>query len=597
MDAELAPGDQVADYRVEALHARGGMAVVYRARSLRLGRRVALKVLAGELAADERFQHRFARESELAASIEHPNIVPVYEASRADGAFFIAMRYIDGPTLREVFEQEGTLSVERTVALLAQVAGALDAAHKRGVIHRDIKPANLLMVPAGAADGTDLVYVTDFGLTRRSEPEADGGGPRPTCETPTGPTGPTGPTAAELASGGWAPRALRDRSGASGHTELTEYGSFLGTIDYVAPEQIRDEAIGPASDQYALACVAYRALTGVTPFEADTGTAVLYGHLLHEPPPVTGHRPDLPRDIDAVLAKALAKDPAERYSSCRQFVADLGGVVADAGHGLRRGGRARPLLVAGLTSAAVLGLGATLLPQIRPSAQPPPAVSLPFAVESYPEVGVRVVRTWTLTGNDGSRLTGVLRLTRAPRLPGHEVAATLTEWLPAELGPRRDVVAKPSSVQLVGSAGGTGALRYAVAEGSTTVTYRLRVPSGPVTVDRLQRWAAAQRRSATAAPGPAAPRRVSSLQITPAIMTLAVGGVPHRLKLSGRYADGSPAPDEDLEASRFTVQPAEVVSVDRAGTVTPTAAGRARVTVRLGELTASETVLVKPAPR
>lgn len=603
MDAELAPGDQIADYRIESLHARGGMALVYRARSVRLGRRVALKVLAGQLARDERFQHRFKRESELAASIEHPNIVPVFEASQADGAFYIAMRYIDGPTLREVFDEEGTLSIERTVELLAQVAGALDAAHKRGLIHRDVKPANLLMVPGGAADGTDLVYVTDFGLTRRSdaEPEPESGrepGSYWQQEATATPDRSWLPVPrSDPAPGSWTPRPLRKLSGEAGATELTECGSFLGTIDYVAPEQIRGEEIGPAADQYALACVAYRALTGVTPFDGETDAAVLYGHLLHPAPPVTRHRPDLRPGVDDVLGRALAKQPADRYRTCRAFVSALGSAVPDEDTHAPRRPRIRSVVAAALTFLVALILGATLIPQPGPSAEAPSRVSLPFPSESYPELGVQVHRHWTLDGDGGSQLTGVLRFTTdatqnagAPAEP-----LTVTEFLPDELGPRRQVTTTPAAVQRLGAPGATEGLRYVVPPGTSTLTYRVTLPEGPVTVERLQRWAAAQQLRALAMQGAGGPLRVASLHIAPATMTLAVGGVPHRLKVSGRYPDGSEVPDDALGRYRFAVQPDQLVSIDRSGTVTPEAAGRARITVHLGPLTASGTVVVTPS--
>ncbi|WP_328853960.1 protein kinase [Microbispora hainanensis] len=264
-------GRQLGDYTVEAVVGRGGMATVYRARDQRLGRAVALKVLAPQLAHDDRFRDRFVRESRMVASIDHPNIIPVYEAGERDDLLFIAMRYVEGSDLRKLVQSEGPLPVGRANPLFVQIASALDAAHAHGLVHRDVKPANILVTQA------DHVYLTDFGLTKSSSAEAG----------------------------------------------LTSHGHFMGTPRYVAPEQIRGLPVDGRSDLYAFACVVYEALAGQPPFQRDTELALLYAHVSHDPPPLTPYRPDLPHAVNAVLTRALAKSPAERFETCQAFVSAL----------------------------------------------------------------------------------------------------------------------------------------------------------------------------------------------------------------------------------------------------------------------------------
>jgi DNA-binding beta-propeller fold protein YncE len=258
MSAELAAGADVAGYRVEALVGRGGMGVVYRAHDLALERPVALKVLSPELADDDAFRGRFLRESRLAASLDHPSVVPVYDAGEARGDLYIAMRYVEGTDLKELLAA-GPLDPERALALLAPVASALDAAHARGLVHRDVKPSNVLV----SAEGH--VYLADFGLTRR------------------------------LGEAG---------------TSLGVQRS-LGTVAYVAPEQIRGEDVDGRADVYSLACVLHECLTGSPPF-VGSDAAVLFAHLEQEPPAAAG--------VEAVLRAALAKTPEERFATCGELV-------------------------------------------------------------------------------------------------------------------------------------------------------------------------------------------------------------------------------------------------------------------------------------
>jgi serine/threonine protein kinase/Tol biopolymer transport system component/DNA-binding SARP family transcriptional activator len=279
---DLPPGTEFAGYRIEAVLGRGGMSVVYLAEHLALGRKVALKLLAPQLADDDRFRERFVRESRIAAGMEHPNIVPIYEAGEAEGFLFIAMRYVPGTDLGRLIRREGTLDPGRALWIVRETASALDAAHGRGLVHRDVKPGNILVVPGEGSEGRDLVYLSDFGLTKRLE---------------------------------------------SGTAGITQTGQFVGTVDYVAPEQIEGKQIDARADVYALACVLFECLTGRVPYERDTQVAALYAHLGEKPPPLTISRPDLPATIDAVVAKALSKTSEGRYATCGEFATAVRGTL------------------------------------------------------------------------------------------------------------------------------------------------------------------------------------------------------------------------------------------------------------------------------
>ncbi|MFJ8045146.1 serine/threonine-protein kinase [Kitasatospora sp. NPDC096147] len=270
-------GQQLGGYRLEKIVGRGGMAVVYRAEDLRLGRTVAVKLLAPELARNDVFRERFARESRAAAAIDHPHIVPVYEAGDADGVLYIAMRYVRGRDLRALLDRQGPLTVRQAVRITAQVASALDAAHAHQLVHRDVKPGNVLVAEGTDSDHPEHVYLTDFGLTKKS----------------------------------------------LSLTGLTTVGQFVGTLDYVAPEQISGRPVDGRCDVYSLGCVVYEELTGAPPFRREDDLALLWAHLHDEAPSVRELRPDLPVGLDGVLGRALAKEPEQRYGSCLEFVAAL----------------------------------------------------------------------------------------------------------------------------------------------------------------------------------------------------------------------------------------------------------------------------------
>ena len=267
-------GTVFAGYRIEALLGRGGMGVVYRAENPRLGNVVALKLLPPDLAEDESFRERFVRESRTAASIAHPHIIPIYDAGDAEGLLYIAMRHIEGPDLKELTRDRDNIASSRILRIGAQVASALDAAHARGLIHRDVKPANIL-VEAGA-NGEDHAYLADFGLTKHVE----------------------------------------SRSG------ITGSGQFVGTIDYMAPEQIEGRQVDARVDVYALGCVLFECLAGAPPYRRDTDVAVLWAHMRDDPPRLSEDT-GLPGAVDEVFAKALAKDADDRFSSCGDLVEDL----------------------------------------------------------------------------------------------------------------------------------------------------------------------------------------------------------------------------------------------------------------------------------
>ena len=264
-------GSRIAGYRLEEEIGAGGMAVVFRALDERLDRFVALKLLTPWLAADEDFRHRFLRESRAAAAVDDPHIIPVYEAGEASGVLFISMRYVSGGSVRDLMKREGPLPAARAAAVISPVASALDAAHAAGLVHRDVKPANMLV--DSRPGRPDHVYLADFGLSKAGSPSV----------------------------------------------RLTRTGMFLGTVAYMAPEQIEGREVDGRTDQYALACSAFELLSGVVPFERDQDMAVIYAHLSLPPPSLASRRPDLPPAADDVLARAMAKVPQDRYPSCREF--------------------------------------------------------------------------------------------------------------------------------------------------------------------------------------------------------------------------------------------------------------------------------------
>ena len=287
----------VGSYRIEAPLGRGGMGAVYLAEHVHLKRRVALKVLPPGLADDPDFRERFIRESQLAASIDHPNVMPVYDADDEDGVLYIAMRYVDGSDLKHVLSRDGELGPERTMDIISQVASGLDAAHARGLVHRDVKPANVMIEAE-----TGRVFVTDFGI-------------------------------AKLAS----------------MTGITRTGSFLGTIEYASPEQFEGKVLDRRSDVYSLGCMLFHCLAGHPPYVRDTDVAVMHAHMMDPPPRLADVAPGLPSAVDAVVTKAMAKRRDDRYPTAgdvagalRNALGPAGETVPAAGLSAASTGAARP---------------------------------------------------------------------------------------------------------------------------------------------------------------------------------------------------------------------------------------------------------------
>jgi predicted Ser/Thr protein kinase len=312
------------EYRIEGLLARGGMGVIYRATQLGvLNRAVALKVIAPELAGDPAFRERFLNESQIAASLDHPNVVPIYEALEDDGLLFVTMRLIDGTDLRVQIERGGALEPRRAVRLIAQVASALDTAHARGLVHRDIKSANVLITGSGE---DEHAYLTDFGLAKHAA----------------------------------------DTKG------MTQSGMFVGTVDYAAPEQIEGEAVDARTDVYALGCVLFEALTGRVPYESTTLTKAMLAHVRDPVPRLSEVAPHLPPLLGEVIERAMAKSPADRFHSA--------GDLAKAARGALEG---RPFREAGVTVATGdAAPGATIVSKDAPRTVEAPTPAPPATVQA-----------------------------------------------------------------------------------------------------------------------------------------------------------------------------------------------------------------------
>jgi hypothetical protein len=263
---ELSPGDEFAGYRIERRLGRGGMGVLYLAVEPGLERHVALKLIAPEAAADEVFTRRFAEESRVAASIEHPNVVPIYAAGREGEVPFIAMRYVSGADLAQRLAREGRLEPRAAVELIAQIGNGLDAIHAAGLVHRDVKPANVLL---SGGDRAEHAYITDFGVARNVSTESG----------------------------------------------LTQTGRFVGTLDYVAPEQISGGAVDARADVYALGCLLFKLLTGEVPFPKESEAARLFAHLNDPPPAPSLYVPAVSMALDDVAIRAMSKGPEDRYPS------------------------------------------------------------------------------------------------------------------------------------------------------------------------------------------------------------------------------------------------------------------------------------------
>jgi YVTN family beta-propeller protein len=419
MTVSVGPGSTFAGYRVEGLIGRGGMGVVFKATDLSLERPVALKLIAPELAQDDRFKARFLREPRLAAALDHPNVVPIYEAGDSDGQLYLVMRYVEGSDLKAVLEEAHRLAPERAIRVLTQVAAALDAAHRRGLVHRDVKPGNVLL------DQDDNVYLTDFGISKQVD-------------------------------------------GASADT-----GRMVGTLNYLSPEQIRGEAVDGRSDAYALACILYECLAGRPPFSRETEAQTLWAHMHDAPPSLRGHPA-----LDPVLLKGLAKDKEDRYASCAELVeaaASAFGLSAPVHRprsqaGIRLLRRGRAMLAAGLFLLAA-AIAAVIVPLIVDEDSAPEAtgntlVAIDAAtnrvVKQVPvgatptDVAVGAGAAWTLSGDEKtvSRLdlaNGTLRTFSAGPHPVEFAVSDDALWVAQAAGREAnlasyDAVTSPTTV-------------------------------------------------------------------------------------------------------------------------------------------------------
>ena len=332
LTGEFGAGAQLGGFVIERVAGRGGMGVVYRAKQLRPSRTVALKVVSPEFAGDAEFRSRFEHECEIAASIEHSNVIPVYEVGDAAGLLYIAMRYVEGTDLRAVITTEGRLSPARAGGILSQLAAALDAAHAHGLVHRDVKPANVLLAREG---DREQVYLTDFGLAK--------------------------------------PASSPGR---------TRVGAFVGTLDYAAPEQLQGQRVDARTDVYAAGCLLYEMLTGRVPFEQEHEASIIYAHMTSPPPSARALVPDLPPGIDAVIARAMAKNPDERYPSAgdlgRAAIAAVSGEWATESERSVAVGRAAPATEVGPPPAAAPAATAGPPSAVAPAAAAgPPSAAAP----------------------------------------------------------------------------------------------------------------------------------------------------------------------------------------------------------------------------
>jgi len=342
LNGGLEPGSVIGGYRIESRVARGGMGVIYRATQLELERTVAVKLVAPELAHDEAFRERFKREARLAASLDHPNILPVYEAGEVDGRLFLAMRFVVGTDLDTLIRREGRLAPDRAVAILTQVAGALDAAHSRGLVHRDVKPGNILIAEEY---GEERAYLTDFGLTK------------------------------SMATG----------------AHLTRTGYVVGTLDYVAPEQVQGGTVDGRADTYALACVLYRAVTGTVPFDRPGDVAKMWAHLNDPPPSASMTTPSVSPELDAVIRRGMSKRAEERFASAGEFARAARAAVGIGAAAVGAGGDAAG--AGPLDRTEVSAIPQAPPPAPTPAPPPAPTPAPPPAPPPAPTPAARTSRT------------------------------------------------------------------------------------------------------------------------------------------------------------------------------------------------------------
>ncbi len=627
--AGFAPGARISGYLLEEQIGRGGMAVVFRARDERLNRLVALKILAPVLAEDDAFRQRFILESQAAAAVDDPNIIPVYEAGEADGALFIATRLVRGGDLRTLVAQHGPLSPVRAEWILSAVASALDAAHASGLIHRDVKPANMLLETRSGRP--DHVYLTDFGVSK----------------------------------------AALDASG------LTGTGQFIGTVDYAAPEQIQGWHVDGRTDQYALGCSAFELLCGRPPFFGRQLVAAMYAQVSEPPPAASSLRQRLPGEVDDVLARVLAKAPEDRYPSCEDFASALrealgvqaysagrlaGGpqmsaddageatvdpVAAQAGAAAererrryrRRGGTASPgdgpasadpapgagggitrpgatdpsavagtgaprlTLPGGWRSRRVLAAAVALVLVVGGAAawlvlgRPASAAAAPyqFRRQSFPG-GLTIAQRWQLTGRDGTSLQVSITASNSTR---KAKTVQLEEPIPAAVASSLQAVRfRPPAKVLAAARTAVWENLQLPANGAAHVSYQVPEPPRGATEARLTALVGAfetvayrQDLQPITAGGV-----LQAITVLPRTLTLDVGQ-DVRLRLQGTLSSGKKAPRADLSGATWQAADAGVADVDFRGEVFARSAGVTQVTASVGPISAAVTVMVLPGWR
>jgi serine/threonine-protein kinase len=462
VDFELGTGDVFAGHRIERVIGRGGMAVVYLAEHIKLGRKVALKVLHPHLAKDPVFSARFDSESQTAARLDHPNIVTIYHADEEDGRLYISMRYIDGSDLSKVL-RDGPIEPSRTVAIITQIASALDTAHAEGLVHRDVKPANILLSKPGTP--SERPFLTDFGIGKRLTTEE----------------------------------------------AFTRTGQFVGTVAYVAPEQIKGDPVDGRTDQYSLGCVLIECLSGRSPFQRETDIATMYAHLEVEPQTVDVEVPGM----EEVTTRTLAKVKEDRYPTCAALADAVRSQLEPAEEPPKitapyeippeRQRRGRGSWLAAAVAAALVAIAvpvAILAAQDDRSPDPPGPSSTgtssaspsedqiqdaPMAINwnrndwsaleqpARPEAGQVVITTATMTGDGGIVAAG-----HADDENGENAAVWIREgdarWVPREVNGGEDVTsderiravaASGSRVVAVGYDGGQHAAWYSTDGGTT----------------------------------------------------------------------------------------------------------------------------------
>jgi len=617
--AGFAPGTRFSGYRLEEQIGRGGMAVVFRALDERLNRLVALKILAPVLAEDDAFRQRFIMESQAAAAVDDPNIIPVYEAGEANGALFIATRLVRGGDLRTLVAQHGPLAPGRAEWILSAVASALDSAHAAGLIHRDVKPANMLLETRPGRP--DHVYLTDFGVSK----------------------------------------AALDASG------LTGTGQFIGTVDYAAPEQIQGWPVNGRIDQYALGCSGFELLCGRPPFFGRQVIAAMYAHVSESPPAPSSLRDQLPAAVDEVFARVLAKSPEDRFPTCQDFAsalqdalgvqpysvggrsgpsrqsaggqpgagdetvdpvavrlamrlgtsarADAATSVVSADGGTRPGAtdpsaagalepdgprsairpgisRSPKVLAAAVAVLLVAGGTAAALARSHPNATA--AVPYQFTRQTFPG-GLSIAQRWQLAGREGTSLRASITAFNSTSKPK---IVQLEEPIPAAVATSlRAVRFRPSAKLLPATRTAAWENLSLPPNGAAHVSYQVPEPPRGATEDRLKAWvrafdAVASRQDLTQI---TAGGILQAITISPHGLTLG-SAQSARLRLLGTLSGGQKAPRADLTGATWQSANPGVADVDFRGEVFAVSAGTTQVTASVGPITASITVTVIATP-